>query len=368
MRQGAKRSLGFPRNLRNDEIFLVKSLRFFDIFPILFLRPGSTFFGGLMFPKFTRNLVRATAIGFPVFAAFATAAGILATRAPLGARVLLLLACYAMLALGYLTIRRSISVIRGVAGDMVTVVDAMNRNSAGLTEISRSISEGASQESESVEQACGTTDLMVSITRQSSESGRTAVQMMEDTHQLANRTAEDLEQMVGSIHRNRDSAAKIAQITKVVDEIAFQTNILALNAAIEAARAGESGAGFAVVAEEVRRLAQRSAQAAGDIARLVEESVANTLDGVSRLDSVAGTVRGLIEHTGSAQTLVKDFTSSSDELALAMEHVSSTIRAVQKIIGQTSDDSRQTAMTSQEIGERAQVMTGLLTSLREVAG
>ncbi len=321
-----------------------------------------------MFPKFLRNLSRATAIGFPGFAVFLTAAGVLGARAPFGTRMCLLGGCYAALAAGYLTLHRFISAVRSAADRMASLVEAIGRDSAGLTKISRALSEAASQQSESVEQACGTTELMVSITRQSSESGRSASQLMQETHDLANRTASDLDEMVQSIHRNRDSAAKISQITKVVDEIAFQTNILALNAAIEAARAGEAGAGFAVVADEVRSLAHRSSQAAGDIARLAEESVANTLDGVREMDKVAATVRSLIEQTGKANDLVRDFTTSSDELAMAMDHVSSSIREVQKINSQTTAESGQTATHGQEIEDNTADVTGLLTRLREAAG
>src|SRR5439155_19298939 len=91
----------------------------------------------------------------------------------------------------------------------------------------------------------------------------------------------------------RESSHKVAHIIKTIDEIAFQTNILALNAAVEAARAGEAGMGFAVVADEVRNLAQRSAQAARDTTALIEESIARSQEGATRLEQVAEAIRSI---------------------------------------------------------------------------
>src|SRR6202043_2843321 len=104
------------------------------------------------------------------------------------------------------------------------------------------------------------------------------------------------------------SSNKISKIIKVIDEIAFQTNILALNAAVEAARAGEAGMGFAMVADEVRNLAQRSAQAARDTALLIEESIAKSNEGRTKLDHVA---QSILSITGSA-TEVKNLVNEVD--------------------------------------------------------
>ena len=98
------------------------------------------------------------------------------------------------------------------------------------------------------------------------------------------------------------SSDKISKIIKVIDEIAFQTNILALNAAVEAARAGEAGMGFAVVADEVRNLAQRCAQAAKDTAGLIEESIAKSAEGSTKLDEVTASIRSITESSSKVKT------------------------------------------------------------------
>src|SRR5205814_5925044 len=109
------------------------------------------------------------------------------------------------------------------------------------------------------------------------------------------------------------SSDKIFKINRVIDEIAFQTNILALNAAVEAARAGEAGMGFAVVADEVRNLAQRSAQAAKDTAALIEESISKSHEGKNNLNQVATGVRSITESADKVKVLVEEVKLGSEQ-------------------------------------------------------
>jgi len=141
---------------------------------------------------------------------------------------------------------------------------------------------------------------------------------MSESQQRVARTNEALGQMVIAMAEISSSSGKIAKIIRVIDEIAFQTNILALNAAVEAARAGEAGMGFAVVADEVRNLAQRCAQAAKDTAGLIEESISKSNEGKLKTDLVASEIHSIIEQSSKVKTLVDNVNAGSVEQARAL--------------------------------------------------
>ena len=315
------------------------------------------------------SLSRFVNAGFLGFAALMAGSGaVLWAKPDTGVVLLLGGVSYAALGVAYLVVRRLLAQFRMVSCEIETTADNVANAAAELFAASQTLVRGVSTQSDSLCETSGTSELMASITRQSAETSRSAMELMNGADRLANQATQGLEVMLRSIGEISASAGKISSITKVVDEIAFQTNILALNAAVEAARAGESGAGFAVVADEVRNLAQRSAQAARDIAGLVGESMTRTQEGTSELDQVSIAVRALIENTAHVKALVDEVTMSSEELAKGSEQISASMRELEDVTKTTAASSEQAAATSREMNDQAAGMRQLVSGLRAYSG
>src|SRR5207302_988806 len=158
---------------------------------------------------------------------------------------------------------------------------------------SQALAQGASEQAASLEETSASSQEINSTTQRNAENSRTAAGLTAQVDEQVKSANQTLAQMLSAMGEISGSSQKISKIIRVIDEIAFQTNILALNAAVEAARAGEAGLGFAVVADEVRNLAQRSAQAAKDTAALIEDSILKSGEGSKKLGEVAGSIRAI---------------------------------------------------------------------------
>ena len=158
------------------------------------------------------------------------------------------------------------------------------------------------------------------------ENSQSVADMVEDAGAQIAEANERLSEMLASMKDLDNSSSKISKIIRVIDEIAFQTNILALNAAVEAARAGEAGMGFAVVADEVRNLAQRCSQAAKDTSDLIEASIAQTANGSAKLDQVAAAVSNVTQTSQKIGALIAQVSTGSKEQTQGMAQVAQSYR------------------------------------------
>jgi methyl-accepting chemotaxis protein len=206
------------------------------------------------------------------------------------------------------------------------------------------------------------------MTRKNASDSQTATTLMEEASQKVNEANSTLEEMEASMREINTSSERIGKIIKVIDEIAFQTNILALNAAVEAARAGEAGLGFAVVADEVRNLAQRSAQAAKDTAGMIEESITKSGEGRVKLDRVSQAIHGITEKAAQVKSLIDELHLSSGEQARGVEQIAKAITQVDQVTQSGAASAEETASAGQELTSQASNLRGIVERLQDLVG
>ncbi len=238
--------------------------------------------------------------------------------------------------------------------------------SAQVASSSQALAQGSSEQAASLEETSSSSEEITSMTRKNAENSAAAAGLMTDVDQRVTEGNQTLQQMVQSMQEITGSSDKISKIIKVIDEIAFQTNILALNAAVEAARAGEAGMGFAVVADEVRSLAQRSAQAAKDTAALIEESIAKSNEGSTRLERVAEVIRAITDSTVKVKTLVDEVNLGSQEQARGIEQISKAIAQMDHVTQSAAASAEQGASASQQLSAQAEAMKHAVRKLAQL--
>ena len=242
-------------------------------------------------------------------------------------------------------------------------------NAAGQVQgASQSLAKGAAEQAASLEETSASTEEIASITHKNADHALEVAKLVSQSDQGASEVNQTLDRMVQKMKEIDGSSQKIARIIKVIDEIAFQTNILALNAAVEAARAGEAGLGFAVVADEVRNLAQRCAQAARDTAGLIEESIETSRDGNARLDQMAGAVRAMTESSVRVKSLVDEVNTGSQEQTRGMDQIAHAVLQMEQITQKNASTAEESASAGTELNHYAAGLRTLVEEMRDMVG
>ena len=234
---------------------------------------------------------------------------------------------------------------------------------AEVSTSSQSLAEGASQQAASIEEtSASATEINAMANRNQENSGTTAA-MVTDAAVRFEKTDESLTKMVMAMEGINASSEKISHIIKIIEQISFQTNILALNAAVEAARAGEAGMGFAVVAEEVRSLAGRCAQAAQDTSTLVEDCLSKSRSGKAMVEEVANEIRSITHESSKMKAMVDEINVGSHEQSRGIQQISKTIQHMEQITQSNAASAEQTAAAAGELTAQAGVIREIVVRL-----
>jgi len=232
-----------------------------------------------------------------------------------------------------------------------------------LSAASQSLAEGSTEQAASIQETSATIEESASMVHQTSDNTKQAAILAKTAKDKALTGSQKMGEMMTSMDELQQSSHEISKIIKVIDEIAFQTNILALNAAVEAARAGDAGKGFAVVAEEVRNLAQRCAKAAQDTASIIESNIQLSAQGVDISAHVNQSLTEINEQSQKVSDLLDEVAVASQEQTQGIAQINLAISQMEQVIRANATTADQSASASEQLSLQAADMKHLVGTL-----
>ena len=261
--------------------------------------------------------------------------------------------------------------LKHMQGELVRTVGNVRQGAnaiySGASEISagnNDLSSRTEQQAASLEETAASMEQLTATVKQNAENARQASHLALSASETAQKGGKVVANVVQTMHDIAGSSQKIADITSVIDGIAFQTNILALNAAVEAARAGEQGRGFAVVAGEVRNLAQRSAQAAKEIKGLIEDSVNRVDMGSVLVESAGETMGDIVSAVTRVTDIMGEIASASDEQSRGIDQVGQAVSEMDRVTQQNAALVEESASAAAALEEQASMLTQAVSVFR----
>lgn len=264
----------------------------------------------------------------------------------------------------------SLLMSRSITRPLNQTIDELNHTvsriqsaSGEVANASQSLAQGACEQAASLEETAATIEEMSSMTKRNAVNAASVNNYASQARAAAERGNSGMEAMSNAMDAIKKSSSEISVIVKTIDKIAFQTNILALNAAVEAARAGEAGQGFAVVAEEVRNLAQQSAKAARDTAAKIETAITNAAEGVQINAEVAASLREIVEKSRKVDELASEVANASQEQSRGFEQIATAVNQIDQLTQSNATNAEQGASSAEALNDQASALKRAANSL-----
>jgi methyl-accepting chemotaxis protein-2 (aspartate sensor receptor) len=246
--------------------------------------------------------------------------------------------------------------LRSIIGDIRSGVIQVSQASAEIATGNNDLSARTEEQAAALEQTAASMEQLTATVKQNVENIHHSSELARATSETANKGGVLVKSVVDTMNQISASSSKIADITTVINSIAFQTNILALNAAVEAARAGEQGRGFAVVASEVRNLAQRSAQAAKEIETLIAESVARIGSGSQLVGKAGETMNEIVNSVGNVTSILVEIAQASDEQNRGISQVGVAIVQMDSVTQQNAALVQESSAAASAMRDQASML------------